>query len=93
MNNTIETILAHRSIRKFTAVPITDEQRQTIIQAGLAASSSSMLQVVSIVRVTDSEKRKQLAQCQSPIEMSSFLPIRNVRFGEKRNSVNVSDWR
>ncbi|HDM8051998.1 TPA: oxygen-insensitive NADPH nitroreductase [Vibrio harveyi] len=62
MNNTIETILAHRSIRKFTAVPITDEQRQTIIQAGLAASSSSMLQVVSIVRVTDSEKRKQLAQ-------------------------------
>lgn len=63
MNSTIETILGHRSIRKFTPEPIEDEQLQTIIQAGLAASSSSMLQVVSIIRVTDSEKRKQLAEC------------------------------
>ena len=62
MNSTIETILGHRSIRKFTPKPIEDEQLQTIIQAGLAASSSSMLQVVSIIRVTDSEKRKQLAE-------------------------------
>ncbi|WP_440888964.1 oxygen-insensitive NADPH nitroreductase [Vibrio sp. WZ-1] len=62
MNSTIETILGHRSIRKFTSDTITDEQRQTIIQAGLAASSSSMLQVVSIVRVTDIEKRELLAE-------------------------------
>lgn len=62
MNSTIETILGHRSIRKFTSDPITDEQRQTILQAGLAASSSSMLQVVSVIRVTDIEKRKLLAQ-------------------------------
>ncbi len=62
MNNTIETILSHRSIRKFSSQPIAKEQLDTIIQAGLAASSSSMLQVVSIIRVTDSEKRAQLAQ-------------------------------
>ena len=62
MNSTIETILGHRSIRKFTSDPITNEQRQTILQAGLAASSSSMLQVVSVIRVTDIGKRKLLAQ-------------------------------
>ncbi len=62
MNNTIETILSHRSIRKFGSQPIAKEQLDTIIKAGLAASSSSMLQVVSIIRVTDSEKRAQLAQ-------------------------------
>ncbi|MCZ4292540.1 oxygen-insensitive NADPH nitroreductase [Vibrio sinaloensis] len=62
MNSTIETILGHRSIRKFTPEPIEYDQLQTIIQAGLAASSSSMLQVVSIIRVTDNEKRKLLAQ-------------------------------
>ncbi|WP_391091283.1 oxygen-insensitive NADPH nitroreductase [Vibrio sp. NH-UV-68] len=62
MNSTIETILGHCSIRKFSPEPIEYEQLQTIIQAGLAASSSSMLQVVSIIRVTDNEKRKQLAQ-------------------------------
>ncbi|MEX3071433.1 oxygen-insensitive NADPH nitroreductase [Vibrio alginolyticus] len=62
MNNTIETILSHRSIRKFSSQPIAKKQLDTIIQAGLAASSSSMLQVVSIIRVTDSQKRAQLAQ-------------------------------
>ncbi|HGS5804355.1 TPA: oxygen-insensitive NADPH nitroreductase [Vibrio parahaemolyticus] len=62
MNSTIQTILGHRSIRKFTSQPIDKEQLETILQAGLAASSSSMLQVVSIVRVTDTEKRSQLAK-------------------------------
>nr|WP_321385975.1 oxygen-insensitive NADPH nitroreductase [uncultured Vibrio sp.] len=62
MNSTIQTILSHRSIRKFSPQPIDKTQLDTIIQAGLAASSSSMLQVVSIIRVTDPEKRAQLAQ-------------------------------
>ncbi|UYI49026.1 oxygen-insensitive NADPH nitroreductase [Vibrio natriegens] len=62
MNSTIETIMSHRSIRKFSPQPIDKPQLDTIIQAGLAASSSSMLQVVSIIRVTDPEKRAQLAQ-------------------------------
>ncbi len=62
MNSTIETILNHRSIRKFSSKPIEKTQLDTIIQAGLAASSSSLLQVVSIIRVTDPEIREQLAQ-------------------------------
>ncbi len=62
MNSTIQTMLGHRSIRKFTAQPIDKEQLDTILQAGLAASSSSMLQVVSIIRVTNKEKRQQLAK-------------------------------
>jgi len=62
MNNTIETMLNHRSIRQYTDQPIEKEQLDTIIQAGLAASSSSMLQVVSIIRVTDKNKRKLLAE-------------------------------
>ncbi|EDP59681.1 oxygen-insensitive NADPH nitroreductase [Vibrio sp. AND4] len=62
MNSTIETIHSHRSIRKFTSEPIESEQLQLILQSGLAASSSSMLQVVSVIRVTDEEKRKLLTQ-------------------------------
>lgn len=61
MTPTIDTILSHRSIRKFTDQAIDSSQLDTIIQSGLAASSSSMLQVVSIIRVTDKEKRKALA--------------------------------
>ncbi|WP_194437390.1 oxygen-insensitive NADPH nitroreductase [Vibrio fluminensis] len=61
MNSTIETILSHRSIRKFTAEPIEPNSLDTIIKAGLAASSSSLLQVVSIIRVTDQAKRDKLS--------------------------------
>ncbi|NOH71565.1 oxygen-insensitive NADPH nitroreductase [Vibrio pectenicida] len=62
MTPTIETILSHRSIRKFTEQAIDPEQLDTIIQSGLAASSSSMLQVVSIIRVTDQSKLETLAK-------------------------------
>ncbi|CAM3446519.1 oxygen-insensitive NADPH nitroreductase [Parendozoicomonas haliclonae] len=62
MNSTIETLLSHRSIRKFKDQPLTKEQLDTILASGIAASSSSLIQAVSIIRVTDTEKRKTLAQ-------------------------------
>lgn len=62
MNSTIQTLLAHRSIRKFTSQPISKIQLDQIIQSGIAASSSSLLQAVSIIRVTDNQLRQQLAE-------------------------------
>ncbi|MCM0147210.1 oxygen-insensitive NADPH nitroreductase [Photobacterium galatheae] len=61
MNQTIETILAHRSIRRFTAEPIQAEMLSTILDCAIAASTSSFIQCVSVVRVVDAEKRSQLA--------------------------------
>jgi nitroreductase len=62
MNPVINTILDHRSIRVFTNDPISKVQLDTIISAGIAASSSSLLQVNSIIRITDMEKRKALVE-------------------------------
>lgn len=62
MNQTIETILQHRSIRKFTAEPISESQRNTILDCAIAASSSSFIQCVSIIRVTEHNKRVLLAE-------------------------------
>ncbi len=62
MNSVIQSILSHRSIRKFKDQPIASKQLDDIIQSGLAASSSSLLQVVSIIRITDGNKRQQLAE-------------------------------
>ena len=56
----LQTALAHRSIRKFTGTPIAPEQLAAILEAGRAASSSSFLQAVHIVRITDPEIRKSL---------------------------------
>lgn len=61
MNSVIETILSHRSIRKFTSQKIPAPMLESIIQSGIAASSSSLFQAVSIVRITDMEKRAALA--------------------------------
>lgn len=56
----LETALNHRSIRKFTGEPIAPEMLEAVLKAGQAASTSSFMQPVHIVRVTDIELRKQL---------------------------------
>ncbi|HHQ4550787.1 TPA: nitroreductase family protein, partial [Aeromonas veronii] len=61
MNQTIDLILSHRSIRQFTAEPIVPQQLDAILAAAQSASTSSFLQVTSIVRVSEPEARQQLA--------------------------------
>lgn len=58
----LDTALAHRSIRKFTEQPIAPELFDALIRAGQMASTSSFLQSVSVIRVTDKEKRKQIRE-------------------------------
>ncbi len=62
MNQVVDTIKGHRSIRAFKDEPISPEQLNTILESGIAASSSSLLQVVSVIRVTDKQKREKLAE-------------------------------
>ncbi|MEZ9132168.1 oxygen-insensitive NADPH nitroreductase [Vibrio breoganii] len=62
MNSTINTLLSHRSIRSFTEQPIDSSLLDTILDCGLAASSSSFIQCVSVVRVSTAEKRIKLAE-------------------------------
>lgn len=59
MTPTIDLLRSHRSIRHFTAEPITQAQREAIIASAQAASSSSFLQCSSIIRVTDPTMREQ----------------------------------
>ena len=54
---TLETILNHRSIRKFTNQPIDAATFEQLIEAGMAGSSSGFLQSASIIRVTDAKQR------------------------------------
>lgn len=66
MNTVINTILGHRSIRQFSEQGISSEQLQSIIDCGIAASTSSLLQAVSIIRVTEPAKRAKLAELAGP---------------------------
>ncbi len=62
MNSTIETMLNHRSIRKFKDTELTAKQVETIVKAAQSASTSSYVQAYSIIGVTDREKKRKLAE-------------------------------
>lgn len=62
MNETIEAILNHRSIRKFQDKLLSEEQIRTIVECAQAASTSSFIQAYSIIGVKDQEKKQKLAE-------------------------------
>jgi FMN reductase (NADPH) len=65
-NPTIDTILAHRSIRKYTPDPIPQEHIHTAMIAGQAAATSSAVQPYCILHITDNDKRQQIADLAGP---------------------------
>ena len=71
MNQTINILTGHRSIRKFADTPIDPALFQRLLEAGQAAASSSFLQGVTIMRITDPKKRaafKEIAGGQVYVE-------------------------
>ena len=56
----LQTAFAHRSIRKFKAQAVPADSLRAVLEAGQAASSSSFMQIVSIIRVTDPAIRAQI---------------------------------
>jgi FMN reductase (NADPH) len=53
MNDTIKTILDHRSIRSFLEKDLSEEQIKWIVESAQAASTSSFVQAYSIIGVKD----------------------------------------
>ncbi|MFC7061409.1 oxygen-insensitive NADPH nitroreductase [Halobacillus seohaensis] len=62
MNSTIETILNHKSIRKFKDTAITHHQLDLIIRAAQQASTSSYMMAYTIIGITDPTKKAVLAE-------------------------------
>jgi nitroreductase len=71
MNQVIELLKNHRSIRKFKDKPIDENLFIQLILSGQASASSSFLQGVTIMRVTDPAKRlafRKIAAGQTYVE-------------------------
>jgi FMN reductase (NADPH) len=62
MNQVIETLLNHRSVRSFKSKALDREQIEVIVKSAQAASTSSFIQAYSIIGVTDQEKKDKLAE-------------------------------
>jgi FMN reductase (NADPH) len=60
MNETIETMLNHRSIRKFSDEKLTSEQIEVILKSALQASTSSHVMAYTIIGVTGENLKSEL---------------------------------
>ncbi|MBL4590783.1 MAG: NADPH-dependent oxidoreductase [Phycisphaerales bacterium] len=66
MNPTIDQMHAHRSVRKYTNDPVTDEHITQAMHAGQMAATSSAVQPYCVLRITDSAKRQAIADLAGP---------------------------
>ncbi|MBO3723447.1 NADPH-dependent oxidoreductase [Actinomyces bowdenii] len=57
-NETIATLMAHRTIRAFTDEPLDEATMTTVLDAARHAATSSFLQQTTIIRVTDPAVRE-----------------------------------
>ncbi len=61
MNQVIELLKSHRSIRKFTQEKIDQAVIEELIIAGQSASTSSFIQACTVIQVNDATKRRDIA--------------------------------
>ncbi|WP_165855727.1 oxygen-insensitive NADPH nitroreductase [Marinobacter sp. JSM 1782161] len=62
MNPTIETLLSHRSIRKFSDRKIPRPLLETLVRAGQSAATSNHVQAYSIIHVVNPDNRAKVAE-------------------------------
>jgi len=62
MNDVIELLQSHRSIRKYRDQPLPDGLLEQLVSAAQYASSSNNVQAYSIIRVSDKNNRARLQE-------------------------------
>lgn len=84
MNETMRTLMAHRSIRRYTGEPVADEDIRAAVRAGQMASTSSAVQAYCVIRVRDAAKRRAIAEISGPQEKVATAPEFFVICGDAR---------
>ena len=74
MNETINSIMNRRSIRRYKGTPIDRQTIETLLKAGMAAPSASNCQPWKVVVVTNRETRGRLVQAH-PQEQLLEAPV------------------
>ncbi len=70
-----DTILQHRSIRKYTGDPVPRVVLDYILEAGTRASTTGNMQVYSVIVTTDESVKEELAPCHFNQPMVKEAPV------------------
>jgi nitroreductase len=71
----LDTLLKHRSIRKYKNRPVPEDMLLRILEAGIRASTTGNMQVYSIVVTTDESIKVRLAPCHFDQSMVTEAPV------------------
>ncbi|MFP4366050.1 MAG: nitroreductase family protein [Bacteroidales bacterium] len=71
----LDTLLKHRSIRKYKSEDVDEETIEQILSAGIRASTTGNMQVYSMVVTRDEELRKKLWECHFKQDMVLHAPV------------------
>lgn len=71
----INLMLRHRSVRSYDDRPLPDGMLETLIAAGQSAATSSNMQAVSVVAVTDPDRRRRFSQAASGQAFVAEAPV------------------
>ena len=71
----IDTILSHRSVRKYKPDPVPEAMLTRMLEAGMRASTTGNMQVYSVVVTTDQAIRNELAPCHFNQPMVREAPV------------------
>lgn len=94
MNKTIQTLVGHRSIRRFKKKPIQRDVFDQLILSGQAASTSSYIQATSVIRVSDMSVREVLVDIsggQAYIREAAEFLVFCADFSRNQRRVSVVD--
>lgn len=83
----IDDLFARRSIRAFTAEPVTPAQLETLLKAAMAAPSAANRRPWHFVAVTDAGVRARLAEAHPHAQMVLQAPLAIVPCGEPALSI------
>ncbi len=75
MNETLKTLLEHKTIRNYKSDPISDDILNKILEAGFRASTTGNMQVYSVIVTRDEEKRKELCKLHFGQKMVEQAPV------------------
>lgn len=75
MNEVIELLMNHRSIRKFKQDPIPEATVETIIRAAQMASTSSNVQAYSVIAIKDPSLRERMMELSGNQQYVAECPV------------------
>jgi nitroreductase len=93
INETIRSILSHRTCRHYTDEPVPDELLNLLLACAQSAPTKSNLQQYSIIAVRDADLRQRLADLVPSMGWLASAPVALVFLGDVRRIRRLAEMR